>query len=66
MLVFDITWAGTINLHRDAVFDALSSPKITNFSILVLGKEDVESLNVSVQDALLGVEVLNPETDLNE
>ena len=66
VLVFDVAWAGTINLHRNAVLDALSRPEITNFSIFVLRKEDVKSLNVSMQDALLGVEVLNPETDLDE
>jgi membrane protein required for beta-lactamase induction len=66
VLVFNLAWAGTINLHRDAVLDALSRPEITNLNIFVLGKEDVQSLNVSVQDALLGVEVLNPETDLDE
>ena len=66
MLVFDVAWAGTVNLHRDAVLDPLSSPEVTNLNIFVFGKEDVQSLNVSVQDALLGVEILNPETDLDE
>jgi hypothetical protein len=66
VLIFDVPWAGAINLHRHAVLNPLSRPKITNLGIFVLGKEDVESLNVSVQDALLGVEVLNPETDLDE
>lgn len=65
VLVFEVAWAGT-NFHRDAILDPLSCPEITNFSIFVLGKEDVQSLNVSVQDALLGVQVLDPETDLDE
>ena len=65
MRIFEVAWAGT-NLHRDAVLDSLGCAEITNFSIFVLGKEDVQSLNVSMQDALLGVQVLDPETDLDE
>lgn len=65
MLVFEVARAAT-NLHRDAVLDPLSCAKITNFRIFVLVKEDIQSLNVSMQDALLGVEVLDPETDLDE
>jgi len=66
VLVFNVAWASTINLHCHAVLDALSRPEITNFSIFVLGKEDVQRLDVSMQDALLGVQVLDPETDLDE
>jgi hypothetical protein len=65
VLVFEVAWVGT-NLHRDAVLDPLSCPEITNFSIFVLGKEDVQRLDVSMQDAFLGMQVLDPETDLYE
>ena len=65
MLVFEVARAGS-NLYRDAVLDPLSCPEITNFRIFVLGKEDVQCLYVSVQYTFLGVEVLDPETDLDE
>lgn len=65
VLVFEVSWPGT-NPHRNAVLDPLSCAKITNFSIFVLGQEDVQSLDVSVQDALLGMQVLDTETNLDE